>query len=66
MSVGKRLELVERLRSEIESVIEVFDNDLESGETYASHDSLVSVRNNLITTSLICDSIKSSLVLGIQ
>ena len=66
MGVGKRLEAVERLRSEIENIIEVFDNDLEQGATYASHDSLVSVRNNLITTSLICERVKSSLVFGVQ
>lgn len=66
MSVGKRLEAVERLRNEIESVIEVFDNDLEQGATYASRDSLISVRNNLITTSLICERVKSNLVFGVQ
>ena len=62
--VGKRLEVIEKIRGEIEEAIEMFDRDIEQGSEQISHDTLVSISNNLITTGLICDRIKSTLVLN--
>lgn len=62
--IGKRLEVIEKIRGEIEEAIEMFDRDIEQGSEQISHDTLVSISNNLITTGIICDRIKSSLVLN--
>ena len=62
--IGKRLEVIEKIREEIEMAIEMFDSDIEQENGQISHDTLVSISNNLITTGLICDRIKSTLVLN--